>query len=192
MFFFHCIRYSLEALSRPFGRSGSVKEVPVTSAGTSSQPVQMKGGNPMFAPKSILVPTDFSEYSDRALKEAVDIAVQNNSKIYLLHVVDKLQPCAVDYCIKEEVLIAVEKESIRAAQEKMQKEVDRIAKEKKLDIVYDIKTGVPWEEILKEQSERKNDLIVIASHGRTGLLHHLGSVADKVMRSAKCPVLLVR
>ena len=146
----------------------------------------------MFAPTNILVPTDFSEFSDRALKEAVDIAVQNKSRINLLHVVDKLQPCAVDYCIKEEVLMAVEKESIRASQEKMEKEVARIAKEQKLDIVFDIKTGVPYEEILKEQQNKKADLIVIASHGRTGLLHHMGSVADKVMRSAKCPVLLVR
>jgi universal stress protein A len=145
----------------------------------------------MFAPKSILVPTDFSEYADRALKEAVDIAVQNKSRIYLFHVVDKLQPCVVDYCIKDEVLMAVEKESIRVSQEKMQKEVARIAKEQQLDIVFDIKTGVPYEEILKEQQDKKADLIVIASHGRTGLLHLLGSVADKVMRSAKCPVLLV-
>ena len=67
----------------------------------------------------------------------------------------------------------------------------KIAKDQKLDIAFDIKTGVPYEEILKEQQEKKADLIVIASHGRTGLLHHLGSVADKVMRSAKCPVLLV-
>ena len=98
----------------------------------------------MFAPKNILVPTDFSEFSDRALKEAVDIAVQNKSRINLLHVVDKLQPCAVDYCIKEEVLMAVEKESIRASQEKMQKEVAKIAKEQKLDIVFDIKIGNPY------------------------------------------------
>jgi universal stress protein A len=146
----------------------------------------------MFAPKNILVPTDFSEFSDRALKEAVDIAVQNKSKINLLHVVDKLQPCAVDYCIKEEVMMAVEKESIRASQEKMQKEVARITKDQKLDIVFDVKTGVPYQEILKEQQDKKADLIVIASHGRTGLLHHMGSVADKVMRSAKCPVLLVQ
>jgi nucleotide-binding universal stress UspA family protein len=40
----------------------------------------------MFAPKNILVPTDFSEHSDRALKQAVDIASEHNSKIYLLHV----------------------------------------------------------------------------------------------------------
>lgn len=145
----------------------------------------------MFTPKNILVPTDFSEYSDHALREAVDIAVQNKARINLLHVVDRLQPCSVDYCIKEEVLLAVEKESIRASQEKMQKEVARIAKDQKLDIAFDVKTGVPYEEILKEQQDKKADLIVIASHGRTGLLHHLGSVADKVMRGAKCPVLLV-
>ncbi|MCX5834884.1 MAG: universal stress protein [Deltaproteobacteria bacterium] len=146
----------------------------------------------MFAPKSILVPTDFSEHSDRALKDAVDIAIQNKSRINLLHVVDKLQPWIVDYCIKEEVLMAVEKESIRVSREKMEKEVSRIAKEQKLDIAFNVKTGVPYEEIIKEQQNKKADLIVIASHGRTGLLHHMGSVADKVIRSAQCPVFLAR
>jgi nucleotide-binding universal stress UspA family protein len=49
------------------------------------------------------------------------------------------------------------------------------------------------EEILKEQQSKKMDLIVIASHGKTGLLSHLiGSVAEKVARGAKCPVMLVR
>ena len=88
--------------------------------------------------------------------------------------------------------MAVEKESIRASQEKMQKEVARIAKEQKLDIAFNVKTGVPYEEIIKEQMDKKADLIVIASHGRTGLLHHLGGVADKVIRSAQCPVFLAR
>ncbi|MBK7550265.1 MAG: universal stress protein [Syntrophaceae bacterium] len=55
----------------------------------------------MFTPKSILVPTDFSEHSDRAVRQAVDIAEQHNSKIYLLHVVDRLQQCAIDYCIPQ-------------------------------------------------------------------------------------------
>jgi nucleotide-binding universal stress UspA family protein len=60
-------------------------------------------------------------------------------------------------------------------------------------VVFDVRSGIPYEEILKEQQERKADLIVIASHGRTGLLKSLiGSVAERVMREAKCPVLLVR
>jgi len=147
----------------------------------------------MFAPKSILVPTDFSEYSDRAIKQAVDIAEQNNAKIYLLHVVDKLQQCAIDYCIPIETMMKVQSDSEKEASRKMQDEAKKITQAKKIDVTFDVTSGVPFEEILKEQQERKADLIVIASHGRTGIIKSLiGSVAEKVMREAKCPVLLVR
>jgi nucleotide-binding universal stress UspA family protein len=147
----------------------------------------------MFAPKSILVPTDFSEYSDRAIKQAVDIAEQNNAKIYLLHVVDRLQQCAIDYCIPVETMMKVQSDSEKEASRKMQDEAKKITQAKKIDVTFDVKSGVPFEEILKGQQERKADLIVIASHGRTGIMKSLiGSVADKVMREAKCPVLLVR
>ena len=147
----------------------------------------------MFAPKSILVPTDFSEYSDRAIKQAVDIAEQNNAKIYLLHVVDRLQQCAIDYCIPVETMMKVQSDSEKEASRKMQDEAKKITQAKKIDVTFDVKSGVPFEEILKGQQERKADLIVIASHGRTGIMKSLiGSVAEKVMREAKCPVLLVR
>lgn len=147
----------------------------------------------MFAPKSILVPTDFSEYSDRAIKQAVDIAEQNNAKIYLLHVVDRLQQCAIDYCIPVETMMKVQSDSEKEASRKMQDEAKKITQAKKIDVTFDVKSGVPFEEILKEQQERNADLIVIASHGRTGILKNLiGSVAERVMREAKCPVLLVR
>lgn len=147
----------------------------------------------MFTPKSILVPTDFSEFSDRAVQQAVDIAEQNNAKIFLLHVIDKLQQCAIDYCIPLEVMQKVQTDSEKEAAKKMQEEADKILKAKKIDVVFDVKSGVPYEEILKEQQERKADLIVIASRGRTGILKTLvGSVAERVVREAKCPVLLVR
>jgi nucleotide-binding universal stress UspA family protein len=147
----------------------------------------------MFAPKSILVPTDFSEYSDRAIKQAVDIAAQNNAKIYLLHVVDRLQQCAIDYCIPIETMMKVQSDSEKEAVRKMQEEVNKILQTRKIEVAFDVKSGVAYEEILKEQQERKADLIVIASHGRTGILKSLiGSVAERVTREAKCPVLLVR
>jgi nucleotide-binding universal stress UspA family protein len=147
----------------------------------------------MFTPKSILVPTDFSEFSDRAVRQAVDIAEQHNAKIYLLHVVDRLQQCAIDYCIPLETMMKVQSDSEKEATKKMQEEAEKILKTKNIDLVFDVKSGTPYEEILKEQQERKADLIVIASHGRTGLLRTLiGSVAERVMREAKCPVLLVR
>ncbi len=147
----------------------------------------------MFTPKSILVPTDFSEFSDRAVRQAVDIAEQHNAKIYLLHVVDRLQQCAIDYCIPLETMMKVQSDSEKEAAKKMREEAEKILKTKNIDLVFDVKAGIPYEEILKEQQERKADLIVIASHGRTGLLRTLiGSVAERVMREAKCPVLLVR
>ncbi|MCK9197822.1 MAG: universal stress protein, partial [Syntrophales bacterium] len=68
-----------------------------------------------------------------------------------------------------------------------------IGEAKKLKIVFDVKNGNPAEVILTEQQEKKIDLIVIASHGKTGLLKQLmGSVADKVVKGSKCPVIVVK
>ena len=147
----------------------------------------------MFAPKNILVPTDFSEYSDRALTQAVDLAAKFNAKIYLLHVIEPIQQCAIDYCLSESVLEGYRLQSEKAVAEKLSDEVKAIGDSKGIEIVFDIKTGVPYATILKEQANKDIDLIVIASHGKTGLLGHLmGSVAEKVLRTAKCQVLLVK
>jgi universal stress protein A len=149
----------------------------------------MEGLN-MFAPKNILVPTDFSNYSDKAIKKAVEIASQHKSKIYVLHVVDEIMQCAVDYCLDVSVVKQVEKQSLKFAQEKLRKMVKALPKG--IQVAVDIKMGDTYETILKEQQRKRIDLIVIASRGRKGLIHHLGSIADKVMRGAKCPVLLVK
>ena len=147
----------------------------------------------MFAPKIILVPTDFSEHSDKAIRQAADIAEQNNAKIYLLHVVDKVQQCAVDYCISEEAMTKAQADGAEEATRKMHEEVQKILQSKKIDVSFGVKVGVPFAEILQQESDRKADLIVIGSHGRTGIKRALiGSVAEKVMRESKCPVLLVR
>lgn len=148
----------------------------------------------MFAPKNILVPTDFSKYSDKALKEAVDIATQYGSKIYLLHVIDQqVQQCAADYCLSYEVVQSLKEESLKASKENLEKEAKKIAKGKKIKVAFDVKTGNPAEVILSEQKTKRIDLIVIASHGKTGLLKQfMGSVADKVVKGAKCPVVVVK
>ncbi len=144
----------------------------------------------MFPPKTILVPTDFSEYSDTALEYAVNIAKQNNAKIYLLHVIWIIRQCSGDYCFDDQTMKELEQKSIDSSKEMIQKQVNKF---KGIEIIPDIKKGTPYEEILNEQKGRKIDLIVIASHGKSGLLSHLiGSVAEKVARGAKCPVLLLR
>lgn len=147
----------------------------------------------MFSPKTILVPTDFSEYSDKALQHATDIARQNNARIYLLHVIGVTQQCIVDYCIDKQMVDQLEQQSIDSAKEMIRKQLDKLKEAESVEIVPDIRKGTPYEEILKEQEDKKMDLIVIASHGKTGLLSHLiGSVAEKVSRAARCPVLLLR
>jgi universal stress protein A len=147
----------------------------------------------MFAPKQILVPTDFSMYSDNALKEGIDIAKQHGSTIHLLHVNSIVQQCAVDYCMENTIVEELEKQSTETAQKRIKEEIDKFPESKTVTIVPEVKKGTPYEEILKDQMEKNIDLIVIASHGTTGLLHYfMGSVADKVTKGAKCPVLLLR
>lgn len=148
----------------------------------------------MFEPKNILVPTDFSDYADKALKQAIDLAKQYKAKIYLLHVIDDgFQQCTVDYCVDEATVEKIIADSMSSAKEKLEKEAKKIAEGAAVEIIFDAIRGIPPEEIIKEQESKGIDLIVIASHGKTGILKNLmGSVADKVMKKAKCPVLLVR
>ncbi|HUN55026.1 MAG TPA: universal stress protein [Smithella sp.] len=149
----------------------------------------------MFAPKKILVPTDFSVYSNNAFNVAIDIAKQYKSGIYLLHVIDDgFQQCAVDYCINEDVLQRIYQESSKSVQDKLRQEARKFNNDTSgVEIIYDVKRGIPYEEILKEQEEKIIDLIVMVSHGKTGIIKNLmGSVVEKVIRRAKCPLLLIR
>lgn len=148
----------------------------------------------MFAPKNILVPTDFSKFSDKAFKYALDIAMRYNSRIFLLHVIDgTIQQFVADYCIDTKVVERVVNESIITSNENVQKMIDSFSGTKEIKIISDVRRGIPYEEILKDQQEHEIDLIVIASQGRTGLRKLLiGSVAEKVMRGAGCPVLLLK
>ncbi|MCK9363071.1 MAG: universal stress protein [Syntrophales bacterium] len=148
----------------------------------------------MFAPKNILVPTDFSKYSSAALDKAVDIATQYKANIYLLHVItEQIKRCMANYCLDLQLVKQLEKQSIKGAKDKLKREADTIAKERGVEISIVVREGVPQEVILNEQKAKKIDLIVIASHGETGILKNLmGSVADKVVKGSKCPVIVVK
>ena len=148
----------------------------------------------MFAPQRILVPTDFSPHADKALKMAVDLAVQYRAKVFLLHVIDQhIQQCAADYCLTAELVTQIESDSLNQAREKIEKEAAGIVDTKQVDIVFDVRNGNPADEILQEQLAQDIELIVIASHGRTGVKRFLiGSVTDKVVRGAACSVLVVK
>jgi len=147
----------------------------------------------MFTPKTILVPTDFSRLSDKALEKAIDMADKYNAKVLLLHVIDKnIQQCAGDYCIKYEDVLRLEEENMNTSLEKMESEAADLAKKKNIEVVYDVKKGSPARVILDEQGKSGIDLIVIGSQGHHGFKKHLlGGVVDKVVRGARIPVMVV-
>jgi universal stress protein A len=148
----------------------------------------------VFHPRKILVPTDFSEDSSLAFQTALSLAVTYQARIFLLHVISTtVQRSLADYCLDQGIMDRVMNESIVFSNEKLQEEVDKKRHREDITVIPDVRKGQPHEEILKEASERKIDLIVIASHGNTGLRKYfIGSVTEKVMHEAKCPVLLVR
>jgi len=142
--------------------------------------------------KNILVPTDFSKYSVKALELAVDVAKHNNAKIHLLHVVDIVQQCAADYCLPSADVISLRSQIKKVTDANLKKMMDRFKKDG-VQILGDIKEGVPYEEIMKAQKAKKADLIVMSAHGRTGLKKYLmGSVAEKVIKAAPVNVVVVK
>lgn len=148
----------------------------------------------MLQPTRILVPTDFSPDSDKALKQALDIAKQNNAKVFVLHVIGKHIQQSIDvYSIDYRVVQDMEAQIKNAAIEKMEKQLAQFPQTQEIEITAHYRNGVAYEEILKEQEENNIDLIVIASLGRTGLAKYLlGNVARIVLKEAKCHVLLTK
>jgi universal stress protein A len=148
----------------------------------------------MLAPTRILVPTDFSKYSDKALSQAFDIAQRYKAKVYVLHVVnEKISDSIKGYGLTAELIEGMDWRMTSAAKMKVQKEIDKFPQTKELEVFNEVVLGNPSEEILKAQTEKGIDLIVIASLGRTGIAKYLiGSVARNVLKGAKCPVLLTK
>lgn len=149
----------------------------------------------MLMPTKILVPTDFSEPSDRALKQALDIARQYRAKVFLLHVIheETQHPVAFDFGLDEEIVRQMNTRIREEARQRLQNQLEKFPLAKEVEVTTDIRKGITYEEILKEEKSKGIDLIVIASLGRTGLAKYLiGSVARNVLRGSTCPVLLTK
>ncbi len=145
----------------------------------------------MFNIKNILLPTDFSNLSLSAARYAVDIAKQYGAKVHLLNVLEKTPPILAirSLDLSEDKIIKTIDDD---AEKSLNAALEKINKDKSVEIIPVIKKGVDFEVINDYCKSNKIDLIVIATHGRTGILHTLlGSVAEKVIRYATCPVLVI-
>ncbi len=140
--------------------------------------------------KRILVPIDFSEASNVALATAIDFAHDYNAELFVLHVYSDLMPVLsmrtldLDEHSVEEIQKTEAMDNIDAALSRFTFQVP---------VHKLIRKGVPSQEIVRSANEVMANLIVIGTHGRTGLSHVLiGSCAERVVRSSDCPVLTVR
>jgi universal stress protein A len=148
----------------------------------------------MLRPTKVLVPTDFSEASDKALKQGIDIARQYKAKVHLIHVIPPdLTYALSDYAIPMQAIEAFEKQQVEGAFQSMKAEVARCPGSGDIEVSCDIVKGIAYEEILRQAKDQGFDLIVIASLGKSGLAKYfVGSVARNVLKKAMCPVLLTR
>ena len=139
------------------------------------------------------MPTDFSSHADKALRLALDVAGSSKGRVYLLHVIDEnIQQCGVDYCLSGDVVRDIESSLERTAESMLREKALRFSGSGGVEIVPVVKKGSSADVILDEQKEVKADLIVLGSQGRSRFYHPLGgSIGERVMRGAACPVLLV-
>jgi nucleotide-binding universal stress UspA family protein len=146
----------------------------------------------MRAPRlqKIVVPLDFSKCSERGLRYAIELARSFGARLFLLHIV------RLDYRLMADgyALYAAE-EIMKSAHETAEKEMRRLVSATdfgKVKFETAIETGSPEIRVCSYAHQKGADIIVTSTHGRTGLQHMLiGSVAEYIVRSAECPVLVV-
>lgn len=145
----------------------------------------------MIALKRILVPTDFSEASEAALKYGQALAEAFNASLDVLHVMEDpfiYAPTSEGYLPPPQFFEEMEKATL----DRLNK-ILTDAEREKLRATLVTKKGSPFVEVIRYARENDIDLIVMGTHGRGAIAHMLmGSVAEKVVRKAPCPVLTVR
>ncbi len=146
----------------------------------------------MIKMEKILFPTDFSEYSQYAFPYALSFAKEYGAKLYILHVIEDVQYLANAYMFDVPIMPSfadVEQNRLK----EMQEFIDTHVKDKDIQIEKVVRRGRPFIEIIEMARDENIDLIVTATHGRGGLEHVVfGSVAERVVRKAPCPVLSIR
>ncbi|MBA4250305.1 MAG: universal stress protein [Chlorobiaceae bacterium] len=141
--------------------------------------------------KKIIVPVDFSDFSKSALKYSVQFAKNFSSELIITYVIEPII-YPPDFSMGQIALPSVNLQMDERAKEELEKLVKiEIGEEVPVRIV--IRTGKPFVEIIELAREEEADLIIISSHGHSGVEYILfGSTADKVVRKAPCPVLTLR
>ena len=142
--------------------------------------------------RKILVPTDFSETAETALSYAVQLARQFGGELHVMHVCEDPMQLAAWPVLSSGSAPEVGEEAaaLRAELKNLLRAADPVPGKAEVHVIVGQPTGLA---ISQYAAEHEFDLIVMGTHGRGALAHILmGSVAEKVVRSAPCPVLTIR
>lgn len=149
--------------------------------------------------KRILAPTDLSELSQVGVRYALNLAKAVGAEVTVYHVVSSEELLWYGEKIKQKIATAATFRPSDSILEKYQSALSQFLKGNFSDLIPSVKVhekvelGSPDENIVEEAKKEGVDLIVISTHGRTGVSHMLlGSVTEKVVRTAPCPVLSIR
>lgn len=146
----------------------------------------------MFAPKNILVPTDFSDPAECALQYAKDLARMNNATLHIVHALEMVTyPTGWTYPGIE----SLESKQYYAelSDKELQPKAEALRAEGFTVVTKTLRNTNSSEGIIEYALENDIDLICIATHGRTGLgRFFLGSTTERVLRKVQCPVFVVR
>lgn len=135
--------------------------------------------------RKILVPTDFSPHSERAADYAAMLADRFHAEIVLLHVVEPFP-----YSVTDTMTVINHGKALKTIAASLIENARAKLEQSGATVEAHLTQGVPHEEILRWAGKKKIDLIVMGTRGRTGVGHFLlGSVADRVVHLAPCPVL---
>ncbi len=139
----------------------------------------------------VLFATDFSETSEHAFDYAFTLAKKFNSTLLILHVIN--EPVDLRGFYVPHISFEKLEQEIASGAEKMMQKFCRTKIKDFTNFQCSIVTGIPYEEIIKKANEEDVSLVVLGTHGRSGIDHLLfGSTAERVVRGAHCPVMTVR
>jgi universal stress protein A len=142
--------------------------------------------------RRILHPSDFTSFSRAALRKAIELAKSNHAELLLAHVVSPIVPVPGDAYIAPQLYDEIAGSARASALKQLEKLAAQVKKARVRSRGF-VLDGAPAEEIVRFAKARRVDLIVMGTHGRAGLAKlFVGSVADRVVASASCPVLTVR